>query len=76
MASYKVFLTKSAEVAGIIARAYSADMQDNLNCIESIQYGCADGKEIVPAIYHERGYYYCAVELKNMDDQKYKLIIC
>jgi hypothetical protein len=79
MTSIKVFLTKSSEAAYAIAHGYGCDMQKNVNGIKSVQCGPADGKEIVPAIYHNKGYFYCAAAYENSDGSeapKYELIIC
>lgn len=79
MTSYKVFITKSSEAAYAIAHGYGCDMSSKMNGVFGVSCGAADGKEIIPGIYHGKGYFYCAAELENMDDsesQKYELIIC
>jgi hypothetical protein len=76
--SIKIYLTKSSEVAHVIARGYGCDLQNKVNGIERVQHGAADGKEIIPVIYHNKGYFYCAVEYEGLNDsqnQKYELII-
>lgn len=73
--SYKVFLTKSSEAAYAIAHGYNC----NTNGTNGIQSGCADEKGVIPAIYHNKGYFYCAVEHENIDGsevERYELIVC
>jgi len=76
MSSYKIYLTKSSEVAGLIARARGGELKTE--DVISIGHGAILNDERIPAIYHNKGYFYCAVELKNSgnDNMTYELIIC
>lgn len=75
MSSYKIYLTKSSEVAGLIARARSGDLKTE--DVISISHGSVNTSDKIPAIYHDQGYFYCIVELKSngYDRQTYELII-
>lgn len=67
----KVFLTKSNEVAQLIAKAYRpGDDKD----VKTVSAGFAKDHDIIPEIYHHKGYYYCAVQFESNDEQ-YELVI-
>ncbi|MCF8017863.1 MAG: hypothetical protein K9L62_00560 [Vallitaleaceae bacterium] len=76
MSSYKIYLTKSSEVAGLIARARGGELKTD--DVISISHGHVNTNEKIPAIYHEKDYFYCIVELNNnsRDRMTYELIIC
>lgn len=76
MSSYKIYLTKSSEVASLIARARSGDLKTE--DVISISHGSVNTDEKIPAIYHDKGYFYCIVELENNSrhSMTYELIIC
>lgn len=75
MNSYKVYLTKSPEVVYTLARGFGCDMSSKANGVIGVKCGSADGKDIVPAIYHGKEYFYCAVEFENEGAPEYKLVI-
>jgi len=76
MSSYKIYLTKSSEVARLIAHARSGELKTE--DVISISHGAVIKDERIPSIYHDKGYFYCAVELRNgdYDSLTYELIIC
>ena len=78
MQSYKVYLTKSSEVAHRIAKSFHAcgPMPED---IQEISSGIVNNTtDVIPIIYHDKGYYYCIVTLKEieMDVPTYELTIC
>lgn len=77
MSSYKIYLTKSSEVARLIAHARSGELKTK--DVIGISNGAVNNDVRIPAIYHDKGYFFCAVELKsgeNWDSLTYELIIC
>lgn len=77
MSSYKIYLTKSSEVARLLAQVRSGELKTE--DIISISTGAVGNDERIPAIYHGKGYYFCVVELKSGNypsDLDYELIIC
>ena len=73
MKAYKIYLTKSSEVAGLLADGYMWEMKRSDSRITSVGHGSADGKEIVPAIYYDKKYFCCVVE-READTPSYELI--
>ena len=77
MTSYKIYLTRSSEVAARIAKSFSGDFRTT--DIERTGHGAADNDERIPAIFHGKGYSYCIVELSENgenDTPTYELTIC
>ena len=77
MSSYKIYLTKSSEVARLLAQVRSGDLKTE--DVVEVSTGAVNHDARIPAIYHDKGYYFCAVELKSgnfPDDLNYELIIC
>lgn len=77
MSSYKIYLTKSSEVARLLARVHSGDLKTE--DVVEVSTGAVDHDARIPAIYHDKKYFFCAVELKSgnyLDDSAYELIIC
>ena len=78
MLSYKIYLTKSHEAAVRIANSFSGNMR--ASDIKSVTYGKVDeDTDLVPAVYHGKGYLYCAVTLGENgenDAPVYELTIC
>ncbi|GEM_PF-5680513 len=69
---YKVYLTKSCEVAGIIATAYEVGK----NGINSIGFGISTHFAEVPEVYRSENVFCCVVRYnKDADVQPYQLII-
>lgn len=76
MSSYKIYLTKSSEVAHLLARARRELKTEDLIGV-STGAACNDAR--IPAIYHGQRYFYCAVEYESkdyIDAPAYELIIC
>lgn len=76
MSSYKIYLTKSSEVAHLLARARSELKTEDLI---SVSTGAASNDARIPAIYHNQRYFFCAVEFESkdyIDAPSYELIIC
>ena len=76
MSSWKIYLTKSPEVAGLIATASMEQFRKN--GIIEVSRGPVDHDGRVPEIYHDKGYHFCAVEYKNGEDWNnpaYELVI-
>lgn len=77
MESYKIYLTKSSEVSHRVAKSYIGD--SGITDIKCVSQGAAKGDNRIPAIYHNKGYFYCIVELienGENDAPTYDLIIC
>ena len=80
MLSYKIYLTKSPEVAKRISLSFSGEMKTG--DMVRVGHGSADGDDRIPAIYHGKGFHYCIVELIENDENgkpyapTYELTIC
>ena len=70
MTGYKIYLTKSSEVAYLLAKAH----QVGEDGVTRVSYGPAYESNIIPAIYQDQGYYYCIVEQDRPDRPGYELI--
>lgn len=68
MKSYKIYLTKSREVAGLLQSHFAKEMNNERDRILRVASGPVKGKEEIPEIYHEDGLYYCLVERDNGRD--------
>ena len=81
MSSYKIYLTRSNEVAYSISRGYLHEKyldRDEKQEKISVGSGMVHKDCRIPEIYHDKGYFYCIVEYKNgdgWDNPKYELII-
>lgn len=76
MSSYKIYLTKSKEVAQLLARARSELRTED---VIEISTGAVDNDVRIPEIFYGKNYFFCAVEMKSnnySDDPVYELIIC
>lgn len=62
MKSYKIYLTKSREVADLLQSHFAKEMNNERDRILRVAAGPVKGKEEIPEIYHEDGLYYCLVE--------------
>lgn len=58
MKSYEVYLTRSCEVAGLLAKAHDV----STGSITHVEHGPADGELMIPETYYDQGYFYCLVE--------------
>ena len=75
MKSYKIYLTKSSEVARRIAKTFQVGDDIQRASTGKVQRDT----ELVPAVYHGKGYFYCAVTLAENgehDAPAYELTIC
>ena len=75
MKSYKIYLTKSSEVASRIMKSFQ--MSDDVQRISTGKVH--EDTEFVPTVYHNKGYFYCAVTLRENgehDTPEYDLTIC
>lgn len=69
---YEVYLTKSSEVADIIAKAFKVGE----NGVKSIGHGISTFYVEVPAMYQSEKMFCCVVRYNNdADMQPYRLII-
>lgn len=76
MSSWKIFLTKSPEVARLIAS--TSKEQYRKKDVFGVSCGPVDHDCRIPEIYHDKGYHFCAVEYKNGEDwgnPAYELVI-
>lgn len=75
MKSYTVYLTRSSEVAALIARAYRNQMgvETEDKRIVRIANGCAYGCDKLPEIYRDEKLYYCLVEMEA-DHPHYEIV--
>jgi hypothetical protein len=77
MNSYKVYLTKSGEVARRIEKSYDGCFAGKGGDVQGIGLGKFVGdNELIPAVYQNKGYHYCIVTLKDNGTPTYELIIC
>ena len=72
MISYKVYLTKSAEAAELIARGF-----DRPEGWIRTGYGAVSENltPYIPSIYFNKGYFHATLQTKS-DKEEYKLTIC
>lgn len=76
MSSWKIYLTKSPEIAHLIASASMGKLhkKEALGVSSGpVAHDCR-----IPEIYHDKGYHFCAVEYKNgeeWDNPAYELVI-
>lgn len=69
MSRYKIYLTRSNEVALLIKDALAKKIGDN---IISVSQGPAGEQSYIPAIYQNKGYFYAMVEYA--DEVGYEII--
>jgi len=77
--SWEIYLTTSSEAAALIAHGFTCDLGKEVNGVVSVCNGAADGKDIIPAIYYGKGYFYAAAEVLNHDgknETRHKIIVC
>ena len=73
MKAYKIYLTKSYEVAALLADRYLLEMKESNSSITRVAHGMVNGADEIPAIFHDREYCCCIVERKA-DEPSYTLI--
>ena len=72
MTGYKIYLTKSHEVALLISEVGRAKVgKENL-------YGTSSGPVNqdcrIPSLYHDSGYFYCILEYRGLEVPKYEIV--
>lgn len=75
MKGYKIYLTRSREVAELIYHAISDEVDKDNGDISSARVGCAYGidPELLPGMYRTTGYSYCLVEY-DLEHPKYEIV--
>lgn len=72
MISYKVYLTKSAKAAELIARGFDRPE----GWITTIHGAVSENlTPHIPSIYYDKQYFHATVEVAS-DDEKYELVVC
>lgn len=77
MESVNVYLTKSGEVASLIACGCRADLDTpGVLRVECGRVDSDEGRAIVPALFHGAEYYYCALYSETAKGaQRYELVV-
>ncbi|MDR1158853.1 MAG: hypothetical protein LBK75_11245 [Oscillospiraceae bacterium] len=78
MTCYKVYLTRSPEVASLLGRAQLGERADE-DSIRNVTWGIASDNMAVPEIYQVGNLFCCVVEDEYGDDKHrptYELTIC
>jgi hypothetical protein len=73
MAGYKIYLTKSLEVARLISEAMLARKEKGEN-IYSTSSGAVNLDCRIPSLYHGKGYFYCILEYRGLEAPKYEIV--
>ena len=73
MKAYRIYLTKSYEIAALLADRYLLEMKESDGSITKVGHGIVNGTDEIPAIFHNREYCYCIVERKA-NEPSYTLI--
>lgn len=83
MNSYKIYLTKSAELARLISRGLREETpwckKGGTAISVSNSNGAADSNECIPELFYGQGYCYAMIEYRNGPDDscpEYSLVIC
>ena len=72
MVGYKIYLTRSHEVALLLSEANRVYLgKDNLYSTSS---GSVNRDCRVPSLYHDKGYFYCILEYRDLETPKYELV--
>jgi hypothetical protein len=74
MVGYKIYLTRSHEVALLLSDANRARAKMDRENLYSTSSGmvCQDCR--VPSLYHDKGYFYCILEYRDLETPKYELV--
>lgn len=75
--AWRVYLTKSEQAAFEMAHGFGCDMDARVNGVTAVKCGKVDegdGRLLVPALYHGKGYYYAAKE--HEDSGAVEIILC
>ena len=73
MKAYKIYLTKSREVADLLQSHFCRETDSERDRILRVAAGPVKGKEETPEIYHEDGLCYCLVE-RDSDHDSYEIV--
>jgi len=77
--AWRVYLTKSERAAYEMSHGFGCDMEDRVNGVTAVKCGRVDegdGRLLVSALYHGKGYYYAAKEHDDTDNGAIEIIIC
>ena len=74
MKGYKIYLTRSGEVADIIHAQKVSEMQLNPERIERISTGCTYGCKELPEYLKDTGYEYVLIEYRNLEYPRYDVV--
>lgn len=69
--TYKVYLTKSHEVARLLQNALWEKYKEEEG--RKTGFGCADGNDSIPSVYHGCGYFYAYIEYRS-EQAEYALV--
>lgn len=72
MIGYKIYLTKSCEVAHLLSAAKREDV--GTGKLAATSSGSVEKDCRIPALYHDKGYYFCILEYRGLDNSKYEII--
>ncbi|HJC25397.1 MAG TPA: hypothetical protein H9761_17145 [Candidatus Eisenbergiella merdavium] len=72
MKAFKIYLTKSSEVASLIADGYKYRAPREEGSIGTIVYGNVDGCDMIPNIYKGENMFFCLAEIES-DHQAYEI---
>lgn len=70
--AYKIYMTKSHEVARLLEKALMVDVGKD-GIVEVLTGAVLDRAEFIPEIYDETEYFYCAA-IRKSDNPGYELI--
>lgn len=72
MTGYKFYLTKSREVADLIREGLRGELDKG--SVASVNSGCVNEDCRIPAVYHNDGWFYAAIEYRDLDKPKYEIV--
>lgn len=70
MTGYKIFLTKSLEVAKLLTRAIKVG-EDN---VSRISHGAAEKYSLIPDVYMNQGYFVCVIKYEGLKYPMYEVV--
>ena len=79
MNSYKIFITKSAIAAGLIAEGLERNPSwlRLSGDVKSVTNGSVTDEDRIPKLFHDKGYYYALIEYDaGQNCPEYSLFIC
>lgn len=69
MVGYKIYLSKSSKVTGLIATSLSKEIKEGI----SISYGKVWEQDFIPPMYHNLGYFFAYIKYSNLERPLYEL---